>query len=305
MLFLILAGLIALAVYEPGNNITPVKNLISSIDPDKVQHLRLQIPERADVTLTKIEGVRQMLTPYTVAANQQRVRQIVKIVQAKGIATYPVSQTDINQLQLDAPGLILSVNDTPFLFGGTDALGGSRYVQIGDTIHLITDRYSHLARVDASQLVMPTLLSKGAKITALELPAFKLILSDGQWRVEQNGQENGVTSGVTNGENNSRIEPETRKVEARNTLQNINPDHLQQFLDQWRYARAFTVQVLDKNLTNTQTIHITTPSGSVQYSILNTNDEFIVQRHDLNLQYHFPLSTGEAMLTLEQTPTRQ
>ena len=84
-----------------------------------------------------------------------------------------------------------------------------------------------------------------------------------------------------------------------------NPDQLQQLLDEWRHARAFNVQVFDAasdtSLSqNLETIIVTTDNSTLRFTLLRTNDEIILRRHDLGLQYHFSQQIGQQLLTLPQ-----
>ena len=269
-----LAGLIALAFLEPSDNEAPIVKTLTQLKPDEVINIRVQSPRHADIDLKKINGHWKMLAPFIAPANQQRLAQLLNLAKAKSLATYNVDKTDTTQLKLDTPSLTLTLNNHRFDFGGTAPLGGSRYVRIGQSVHLITDRYSHLARGPATDLVSPALLSATSKITALQLPTFKLLLVDGQWLLE----------------NQSAAK---------------NPDHLQLLLDEWRHARAFAVQAINTALQaspteNPQTITVTTDNSSLRFTLLRTDDEIILQRHDLGLQYHFSQEIGQQLLMLPQ-----
>lgn len=269
-----LAGLIALAFLEPGDNETPIVKTLTQLKPDEVQHIRVQSPQHADIDLKKINGHWQMLAPFNAPANQQRLVQLLDVANAKSLASYNIDKVDTTQLKLDTPSLMLTLNDSRLDFGGTAPLGGSRYVRVDQSVHLITDRYSHLARGPATDLVSPALLKADTKITALQLPTFKLLLVDGQWQLEN--------------------KPAVK-----------SPDHLQQLLDEWRHARAFGVQViitaLEASATEKpQTIIVTTDSSTLRFTLLRTDDEIILQRHDLGLQYHFSQEVGQQLLSLPQ-----
>lgn len=262
-----LMGLIALAVFEPGKNETPTTNVLTQLNPEHIKHIYLKSPGHVDVDLTKIDGRWEMLSPFQVSANQERLSQLLKIVRAKSLATYDLNQVDSKQLQLEPPSLTLTLNDVDLHFGGTTPLGGNRYVQIDASIHLITDRYSHLARGPATDLVNPRLLSDDDNITALHLPAHKLSLHAGQWQLKNN------TAG-----------------------QSQNPDHIQQLLSEWRHARAFTIQQIDQRLQTTGTITVITNASTLHFALLQTKDELILQRPDLKLQYHFSQEAGQRLL---------
>lgn len=272
ILALSLAGLIALAIYEPGKPDSPAAKTLTQLDANHIQRIRIQSAGHADIELKKIADRWQMLTPFAVTANQPRIGQLLPILTAKSLAIYNLDQVDTTQLQLDTPLLTLIFNDTRFDLGGTAPLGDSRYVRINDAVHLFTDRYSHLARGPATDLVSPTLLHSDDTIVALHLPTLELALRDGKWQIEK---------------------PDTAHTP--------NPDQLQQLLAEWRHARAFTVQPLTSNSQATESIEVTTSTSSLNFSLLRSEDEIILQRHDLGLQYHFSIEAGQRLLALPTT----
>ncbi|MDT8385639.1 MAG: DUF4340 domain-containing protein [Gammaproteobacteria bacterium] len=268
-LALALAGLIALAVIEPGKQPTPTASRLTSLAPEAIQQIRLHAPGQADIDLQRVAGQWQMRSPYAAPANQQRIDQLLQLPMAKSQARYPFTEIDADQLQLASPALTIRFDDTRFELGGTAPLDGSRYVRIGDTVHLFTDRYSHLTRGPATDFISPALLDAADTITALTLPALRLILRDGHWLAE------GPAATPT-----------------------PNPDHLQQLLAEWRQARATAVQVLAVDALGTDSITVTTARATLEFRLRQTDEELILQRQDLGLQYHFPRAAGQRLLSL-------
>ncbi len=178
-LALALVGLLAVVIYEPGKTELPDAKKLTALDPDAVQKISIESPGREPVLLTKQSGQWQMQQPLTMPANTGRIQQLLKITRANSIANYAVGRVDTSQLQLDTPGLLLKLDDVQLRFGTTDALGGSRYVQVGNTVHLITDKYSYLTKGAATAFVSLTLLPQGSVIDKLTLPDLRLTQQDG------------------------------------------------------------------------------------------------------------------------------
>lgn len=274
-LFLGLAfvGLLALAIYEPGKPEAPAAKLLTQLDPAAVQQLLIEVAGRPAVHLQKQSGHWQMLSPFAMPANAERVSHLLNIVQAKSQAEYPMSKVDANQLQLDAPKLTLQLDDLRLRFGGTDALGGSRYVQVGNVVHLIADRFSHLARGAATDFVSPRLLTDESNINDLSLPAMHLTQHDGRWQVDGKEEE---------------------------------ADRTQALVDEWRYARAQRVSALDTTQTPSHTIQLVVADAAhadgdtLQFGLVRTDTEIILQRADLGIQYHFSQDMGKRLLELPQ-----
>lgn len=275
-LFLVigLAGLIALAVYEPGKEPPPAAAPISPLKPETIHQLVIEAAGRERLVFNKQDDRWRMQQPFTVAANANRIEKLLAVVGAKSIARYAMTSVDANQLQLDMPTLVLTTNKLSLEFGTTEALSGSRYVKIANTVHLITDRYTHLARGAATAFVSPTLIPVNADITALHLPHLLLRNETGHWQAE------GANADAA------------------------SADQIQQLLDEWRHARVLLVTKEVSKLdtvapTESIFVHLVTETDPVQFGLLRTDDEIILVRKDLGLRYHFPLETGERLLSLQ------
>jgi Domain of unknown function (DUF4340) len=276
LLTVVLLALLAVAFYEPGKPEKPAAEKITQLDPGAIQQLRIQSPGRAPLLLKKQAGEWRMQSPFAMSANQGRIQLLLRVAQAKSIASYAMSGVDANQLQLDAPMLSLTLDDVLLRFGTTAAMGGSRYVQVGNAVHLITDRYSHLAQGAATEFVSPALLPEASVIGGLVLPNLHLTQQQGRW----------LAKGLVNG-------------------QTADADAVESLLNEWRHARALRVSALAQSATTQQAteeiaVSITSNADkqSLRFNLLRSETEIILQRHELGVQYHFPLDVGQRLLAL-------
>lgn len=267
MLALFLVGLALFAFYEPGKEAPPPPQQLTALSVDEIVKLGIENSSGNAISLVKQQGQWHMTSPYQVAVDSGRLEQLLGVVSAKSLASYAMAQVDANQLQLDSPQLILRINDDTVLrFGTTDSLQGRRYVQVGNRVHLIVDRYSHLAHGAASHLVSPRLLPAASTITQLTLPTLTLQHSEQGWQTT--------------------------------TTDNHSADELQAFIDQWRNARALSVTGLDASAAVDDKLTIGTPDGEISFNIQRTDDEIILQRPELGLAYHFNREAGQRLLQL-------
>jgi len=277
-LALMLVSLLALVIYEPEKTEPPDTKKLTALDPDTVQKISIESPGRPSLLLTKKSGHWQMQKPLMMPANAGRIQQLLKITQAKSIADYAMSRVDANQLQLDTPSLSLKLDDVLLRFGTTDALGGSRYVQVGNTVHLITDKYSHLMKGAATEFVSPALLPQGSVIEKLILPDLRLTQQNGHWSVD--GHEN-----------------------------EGDADAIQMLLDEWRHARAFRVSLIGKDGTVAKENIAITISKNIdsigkqilRFTVLRNAAGIILQRTEPGIQYHLPLEAGQRLFALPAT----
>jgi hypothetical protein len=208
-----------------------------------------------------------MNIPYNNLANTLRIDKLLKLSHAKSHAQYSATKINLKQLGLSSPDLTISLNNTKLLFGTTDALKGYRYIRIGNAVHLITDRYSHLVRGQATTLLSPALLPKNITITKLVLPELTLQTSDTGWETI----------------------PDNTSISA---------DQVQRLLDEWRFARALRVSKITTT-TDEKGPSIVVYNDNKQrfsFKLTHTKDEIILSREDTGLSYHFATETGEKLL---------
>jgi hypothetical protein len=266
-----LAILIAVLAYDPAENIPEKTVLLTQLIPENIQKIIIEQSSRESIMLSKTSDQWQMAAPYNNQANTLRINKFLEIVNAKSHAHYSTSSLNLDQLKLITPDLMVMLDNTKLIFGTTDALKGYRYIQINNTVHLITDRYNYLIRVPATTLLNPTLLPKNIAITKLVLPEFTLQTNDTGWV----------------------ISPENKSFSA---------DKLQQLIDEWRFSRALSVSKLIGNIDNNTTdieVHYD-KNQSIIFSLTYTKDEIILSRADTGLRYHFATEAGNRLLKFQR-----
>jgi hypothetical protein len=92
----------------------------------------------------KIDGHWQMREPNAETANDDAVARLASIVRAPVRYRRPAAGLDTAKLGLDPPVATLEVDGTLLKFGTTDAIRNDRYVEVGDTVALVPDRFSAL-----------------------------------------------------------------------------------------------------------------------------------------------------------------
>ena len=75
--------------------------------------------------------------------NQERIWQLLRITQTPSLRRFAASPENIRAFVLDKPAYRLQLDDLELLFGTTDPINHWRYVQVGDSIHLIGDGFLH------------------------------------------------------------------------------------------------------------------------------------------------------------------
>jgi hypothetical protein len=272
VLALFLAGLVTLVVFQPGKNKPAPKALLTTFNPSDIQHIVVEQTQQPRIELKKHNGEWKMVKPFSIAANPIRVGNLLAILGTTSLAQYKDNTVDLAQLKLDKPDLILYLDKHKLSFGTTEALAGNRYVQIGNVVHLIQDRFTYLIRGPATSLISPALIPKGANLTALNVPGMTLTSTKNGWHVE----------------------PDKNVKSA---------DQVNQLLDEWRYARAIRVTKISgasdsapKKVINSITVKMA--DKTLHFELGRTKDEILFSRLDNGLQYHFQTDTGEKLLKL-------
>lgn len=277
-LALLLAGLIALVVFEPGKEEAAAPQKLFAQAPGPVQHIVIEQTGRASIDLQRDanSGEWQMTAPLQAPANRERIKQLLGLLTTTSHARYAADADNLAQFHLSDPALTIRLDDTVLRFGTTDALKGQRYLQLGDSVHLITDRYSHLVRGAVTQLLSPMLLPAGSHLSALNLPGIRLQLVDNVWQLDGKAGE-------------------------------ISADRIQQLLDEWQHARALEVDRADATATAPETVELRfdPQTPALRLGLLRNDTEIIFIRPDLGLRYHFGRETGERLLKLPDAKSAQ
>ncbi|MCK4587299.1 MAG: DUF4340 domain-containing protein, partial [Gammaproteobacteria bacterium] len=246
---LALAGLIAVLAYEPDKETPTEKTLLTQLTPENIHKLNIETTRYGQIILSKTANQWQMSKPFNNQANTLRINKLLALAKARSHTQYSTTNINLEELKLSDPDLTINLDGTKLIFGTTDAIKGYRYIQIGNTVHLITDRYSHLIRGQATNLLSPALLPKNMIITRLVLPILTMQKSATGWK--------------TTPDNNFS-----------------SADQLQQLLDEWRFARALRVSKTamnnGSNTTDNKIMAIEVygaENGPIIFNLSRTKDE--------------------------------
>jgi hypothetical protein len=272
LLALVILGLVLLVVFEPGKSPPPAKVTLTNLNSSDIQRIQISRDDKDTVVLEKRHDRWWLQQPYDIAASEGKVDTALELAHAASLARYPAQTMDAAQTGLQQPTLRISLGDVALRFGTTEPLQGRRYVQVGDTVHLINDRYSFLLRGAAASFVDSALLPADAALREIQLPDFSLHEEDGHWRVS--GKQAALSA-----------------------------DRLQQFVDEWRHARAMRVSATTDTKAG-QAIELRLGKGqaALRFLLTKQDDETLLTRPDLGLCYHFTDTEGQRLLTLPTPP---
>ena len=268
ILLLVVGVLLLLVIYEPGQEPDPELPRLISLNRDAVNKIRIVREDQADIEIHKIKGHWRLTAPIAMPANTFKIESILNLAANTSFAQFNATEHDLKQFKLDKPRVRLYLDNQVLSFGTTEALKRRRYVQVGDTIHLVTATgYVHLIG-DAAALVSTALILPAAKLVAIELPNRRLRLQEGRWVL-------------------ATPDPD------------LSADAITRLIEAWRNMRALAVRPFkDKATGEWITIKLEGDNKPLRYLILSTQPDLVLARPDKGLEYQLPGSAVERLLKL-------
>lgn len=264
ILLVILVVLGVVAFLEPGKE-EPKTVLLTDINVDALN--RFELRNKETLVFEKQDGRWKLTAPFAAPANEIRIRQLLNIAKAESRARYPLKPDDVSKFELDKPKAVLKLGTVELVFGGSEPIDMLRYVQIGNTLHLVTDDFFHHLIANATDYVDKKLLPDDARIKALSLPGLKASRGDkGQWNLEPPG-DNTAMAELTNA---------------------------------WQSARAIEVNRHEQPVQGDM-IHIGLGENrAVDFVILQREPDLLLVRPDWKLEYLVPGEAGKRLLSLQK-----
>ncbi|GAB4345755.1 MAG: hypothetical protein Kow006_03270 [Gammaproteobacteria bacterium] len=206
--------------------------------------------------------------------DQQLIEALLALPRSISHARYPLSEIRPAALGLTTPRLRVRLNDAEYRFGDQEPIRHRRYVQIGDTVHLITDTLIHQLGPLPTDWVSRKLLPEGARVTRLTLPSADL------------RQDPGGTWQVT---------PASAS---------LTQERLNDFIDRWRNARALSVSLYQPApKAERLRIELGPQREPLIFEIVEESGSWSLQRKEPGLRYH--LGAEVATRLLNPLPARK
>lgn len=134
---------------------------LTPLQPERIERVELRRTGEPPIVLVRRDGAWQMQEPIAAAADGTAIARLLAISEAPSRRALPVAAADLNHLGLAAPAIRLVLDGVELRFGAHDPIEMDRYVQVGDLIHLIEDRFSAQLLAAPPAWVGRRLLPKG------------------------------------------------------------------------------------------------------------------------------------------------
>lgn len=261
--------LVLVVVFEPGKKAEKPVVKLTALKKEAVSKIFIQRVGKQDIRFEKKHNIWQMTTPYQLPANDFRIDSILRLVGAESSSQHDISKLDKANFKLDKPAVTVTFNDKlSIAFGGNEPLKHRRYVQVGDTLHLISDTVYYHVSGKATALVSLQLLPKDTAIKAIQLPDRKIELKDGRWQIE-------------------------------NEPKDMASDAVTQLLNEWKLAQALdVVEAKDKPTQEQIKLFVVGQDKPITFSIVKRKPDFVLLREDKGVQYQLTEDSAERLLQL-------
>lgn len=249
---------------------------ISSLSADSVDQIQIQRQDKATLILQRAGDAWSLVEPFQARANQTRVNLLLSLLSAPIHGQFqPMDQASLQQFGLNAPTVMLSMNNEQFTFGNVESLSQNRYVMHKDMIYLVQDDVTPLLTASPGSFVDNRLLAENQTISRLQLPKtlkaeqqIEIHQQDGHWRSDD---------------------------------ESLSSDSLQTLVDSWQHAYAMQVHYLSAE----KLAALPSPQIQLWLQDQTTPLNLILAQHGqtlqlinpaLQLQYDFPLALQTQLL---------
>ncbi len=267
-LVLLISGLVSIAIYKPGQEKTAASAPLTELMFDTITRIRIDKSSREVIALEKNDGHWHLTAPFSARANTLNVEKILQLLTAPSAIHFPAITNELAKFGLDAPGARLRLDNEEFVFGTMHPLNNQIYLLYKNTIHLIPNYYYIDVSRSSTHFIDSRLLEENRKITGLKLPGQSLVLKDGAWV----------------------LQPANPKIAS---------DRITGLVAEWQNARALSV-VKSSGKSALQQIEVMTMlnenNESIIFDIISDKPEFVLERRDEKLEYHFTEETGKRLL---------
>ncbi len=262
--------LAAVVYFTPAHKDKPPPPLIAGMTPRGIEHIHIARPGKPDIDLVRKYRHWQLTAPLHTAANGFRADALASVVEADSDRRFNTAGQDLAKFGLKPPRARLQLDNTTVAFGDREPISGSRYVQVGDVIHLIPDYYFQSVTADVPDFVSLSPLPGGAepvRFTLTNCLALKRN-KDCVW---------------------AQIAGD-RHADARS---------VNEFVGHWRQAEALEVtRYTPAGSHDTVTVGLDQGHAALVFDIVSRRPELVLGRRDLGMAYHFPASQTAKLLML-------
>lgn len=148
LLILVSVALLSAAVLQWQHDRAQVPGPLLAIEPAAISHITLKMGDTPAEHYLKRDGHWWRTDGQTVRSDDGRLGELADIAAAPVLSWRPLSDFDPARIGLAPPAIVLVLDGHALAFGETSVTGPQRYVQVGDRVALVSDRFTPRAPPD-------------------------------------------------------------------------------------------------------------------------------------------------------------
>ncbi len=264
-LLLVVAGLALFIAFAPDEEAPLDLEPLSDENPRAVSRIRLKPAAGTSIELRRVDGAWHLVDPMRIAANDFRVKALVRVLEAPVHARMDAAPEQFARFGLAPPQARILLDDKEVLFGDTEPIHGRRYLLYDGKVALVDDTFFSHVRSSAANYVNPALLGRDPSPQSFVLPGIRLYRDAGNWRLDSDDE-------------------------------NVDADSISMLVDAWRHAQATAVRPYEQSLDWNGVIRIELADGDLRFDLAHTEYELILGRPELGIQYQLTKAAGARLL---------
>ncbi|ALG69139.1 DUF4340 domain-containing protein [Beggiatoa leptomitoformis] len=272
-LFTLIMGLGSITFFTTTTDLpTHEKQHLTTLDPKKVQHIRLERLNKETVVFTKdTQGIWYVQEPFQLPANRFRVENILTLLYSTQFSLLTSDNINLAELKLDPPLVKVTYDDFPIQLGLVSPFNdGRRYALVNGKVYLLLDTIYRFLTDEAALAVSLFPLGDSADIIELRLPTLHLKQQEGIWKLQHTD-----TVGISTDDLTALVE---------------NWQHLQA-ISVGRYQEKPVLAIIEV-ITSTHTFH---------FELQATYPEFILGLPEKGILYYLPPTQAKTLLGKTET----
>ncbi len=269
VLLILVAGLTAVAVWEPGNQPDqPTGGPLTQIDPATINRLSIERPNNEPLELVRKDDRWYLTQPLQLPASRNRIESVLALLSAHAGTQFDAGDRNLAEFGLNSESAIrIRLNEQEILIGGSAPISHQRYVSYHGKIALIQDTLHYQLTLPEHEWITPELLPADSRILRLQTPAFTLARSDsGGW----------LRTGID---------------------ESVSADAIQTLVESWRYARAISISPApDEASGDAVVVELEGMDDPIRFLIQNRDNQTSLVRTDWQIRYHLTESGAASLL---------
>ena len=260
----VFVAILASVIYLSEEENLALKKL-SDIDLNDISSINIQHNTNSTVIVKQKEDQWQITQPIKIAANNFRIKSILKLINAPVLNQYSAAEIDTKSIGLEEPQTSIQFNNLTIEFGIINPVTNLRYIKSNNHVYTIEDVYYPLINSHFGTLVSFNLLPVNSDIE-------KLVLA------------------------NQTISKDDRGLWRSNS--DMSSDDIVKTIQHWQQDQAFGVhEYMQREELGEVFIYLKNQQQPLVYTITDTDPWLIIARPDIGLEYHLDIEAYNNLIS--------